>query len=198
MPPELVPLTEGLSIALDKPILLLGRHQECDIQLNSRKISRRHCCIAQVQDYLVVRDLYSTNGIRVNGKKVLEARLGPGDHISIGNFEYQVVWAEHPNAPSSQVEDHSSHGHKPKPDNPLESSEHPVLLKDLIGDPEPEYQSEPYHSPHSEERRFEGVEREDEPESPRHQESLEDQGPVILPDNIELAPSSHDNLGEQT
>ena len=57
MPPQLVALTDGPSIMLDKPILLVGRHQECDIQIQSRKISRRHCCIAQVDDYLVVRDL---------------------------------------------------------------------------------------------------------------------------------------------
>jgi pSer/pThr/pTyr-binding forkhead associated (FHA) protein len=76
MPPQLVALTEGPSILLDKPILLIGRHQECDIQIPSRKISRRHCCIAQVNDHLVVRDLCSTNGIRINGVRVNSS--GPG------------------------------------------------------------------------------------------------------------------------
>src|SRR6266852_9915717 len=61
MPAQLVALNDGPSILLDKPILLLGRHPECDVQIDSRKISRRHCCIAQVSDYLVVRDLGSTN-----------------------------------------------------------------------------------------------------------------------------------------
>ena len=45
------------SIPLDKPIMLIGRHQECDIQIPSRKISRRHCCIALISDHLVIRDL---------------------------------------------------------------------------------------------------------------------------------------------
>ena len=31
---------------LDKPIMLFGRHPECDITIDSRKISRRHCCVA--------------------------------------------------------------------------------------------------------------------------------------------------------
>jgi pSer/pThr/pTyr-binding forkhead associated (FHA) protein len=75
MPPQLVALTEGPDLLLDKPILLLGRHQECDIQLSSRKISRRHCCIAQVNDHLIIRDLCSTNGIRINGVRVLEGNL---------------------------------------------------------------------------------------------------------------------------
>src|SRR5437764_10199513 len=92
MPAQLVALTEGPNILLDKPILLLGRHPECDVQIESRKISRRHCCIAQVSDYLVVRDLGSTNGIRINGARVLEGRLAPGDELTIGTFRYQVVW----------------------------------------------------------------------------------------------------------
>src|SRR5437660_6379895 len=92
MPPQLIPLNEGPSIVLDKPVLLVGRHQECDIQLPSRKISRRHCCIAQVKDYLVVRDLASTNGIRINGVRVLEGCLRPGDELAIGNFRYQFRW----------------------------------------------------------------------------------------------------------
>jgi predicted component of type VI protein secretion system len=96
MPPQLVALTEGPNILLDKPILLLGRHQECDIQLASRKISRRHCCIAQVSDYLVVRDLCSTNGIRINGVRVSEGCLREGDELTIGNHRYQVKWnAQH-------------------------------------------------------------------------------------------------------
>src|SRR5438309_11768207 len=92
MPPQLVALTDGPNILLDKPILLLGRHQECDIQLGSRKVSRRHCCIAQVSDYLVIRDLGSTNGIRINGDRVSEGRLQPGDEVTIGNHRYQVSW----------------------------------------------------------------------------------------------------------
>lgn len=90
MPAQLLALTDGPSILLDKPILLLGRHGECDIQLNSRKVSRRHCCIAQVNNYLVVRDLGSTNGVRINGHRVLEGKLQSGDELTVGNFRYQV------------------------------------------------------------------------------------------------------------
>src|SRR5215471_5060 len=90
MPAQLVSLTEGPTILLDKPILLVGRHPECDIQIDSRKISRRHCCVAQVSDYLIVRDLGSTNGIRINGVRVLEGRLAEGDELTLGNHRYQV------------------------------------------------------------------------------------------------------------
>src|SRR3954464_14228335 len=103
MPPQLVSLTEGPSILLDKPILLLGRHPECDVQIESRKISRRHCCIAQVADYLVIRDLGSTNGIRINGTRVNEGKIAPGDVVTIGSNRYQVSWdSVSPEAPAVQ------------------------------------------------------------------------------------------------
>jgi len=90
MPPLLVALTEGPDIPLDKPILLVGRHQECDVLIPSRKISRRHCCIAQVHDFIVVKDLFSTNGVRVNGVRVKEGPLRNGDELTIGNYRYRI------------------------------------------------------------------------------------------------------------
>src|SRR5438128_8327683 len=89
-PAQLLALSEGPNILLDKPILLIGRHQECDIQISSRKVSRKHCLIAQVNDHLVVRDLFSTNGIRINGVRVEEGRLQSGDELTIANFRYKV------------------------------------------------------------------------------------------------------------
>src|SRR6476659_9083370 len=94
MPAQLVALNDGPTILVDKPILLLGRHPECDVQIDSRKISRRHCYNAQVNDYLVVRDLDSTNGIRINGVRVVEGRLKPGDELTVGNHRYQVTWGD--------------------------------------------------------------------------------------------------------
>ncbi len=90
MPIHLLSLADGPSILLDKPILLFGRHQECDVQLNSKKVSRRHCCLAQVDDYLVIRDLGSTNGVKINGERVTEGKIRMGDELIIGNFRYQV------------------------------------------------------------------------------------------------------------
>ena len=90
MTPQLVALSEGPNLPIDRPILLIGRHQECDVQIPSRKISRKHCCIAQVADYLVVRDLFSTNGVRINGDRVPEGVLKHGDELTIGTVRYRV------------------------------------------------------------------------------------------------------------
>ena len=89
---HLVPLTGGPAIPLDKPILFFGRQPECDvILLNSRKVSRKHCCIAQIDDHFVVRDLGSMNGIRVNEKPVSkECRIAVGDQLHIGDVGFRL------------------------------------------------------------------------------------------------------------
>jgi predicted component of type VI protein secretion system len=92
MPARLKALDDGPDILLDKPVLLIGRHPECDVQLESRKISRRHCCLAQLDDALAIRDLGSTNGIRINGAEAREGRLEAGDEVMIGDLRYQIEW----------------------------------------------------------------------------------------------------------
>ena len=88
---RLVSLGDGPPIQLDRPIVFIGRHPECDVCIDSRKISRRHCCIAQLEDKLILRDLGSTNGVQHNGRRVQEATLAPKDEITIADLEYQVV-----------------------------------------------------------------------------------------------------------
>jgi predicted component of type VI protein secretion system len=100
MPARLDAVEDDHHILIDRPIVLIGRHEECDIQLESSKVSRKHCCIAQIDDYLVVCDLDSTNGIRINNQPVQEGKLQPGDELMIGNIRYRVSWDDggHPGA----------------------------------------------------------------------------------------------------
>lgn len=86
MAASLVPRIGGSPIYLDKPIVLIGRHQDCDAVLQtSTKVSRRHCCVARVNEQFVIRDLGSMNGVRVNGARVVEALLCAGDEVAIGD-----------------------------------------------------------------------------------------------------------------
>ncbi len=134
MPAQLVALSEGPSIWLDKPILLIGRHPECDIQIDSRKISRRHCCIAQVSDYLVLRDLGSTNGVRINGVRVVEGRIAPGDEVTIGGNRYHVSWDSIAPEAMSPSRVKKNNGRPPnlqeEEDERLESSDEPIPLNE--------------------------------------------------------------------
>src|SRR3954462_5299359 len=131
MPAQLIALNDGPSILVDKPILLLGRHPECDIQIDSRKISRRHCCIAQVNDYLVVRDLDSTNGIRINGVRVVEGKLRSGDELTVGSHRYRVTWDNSAAPPAPSPARIAPSAPPPAPDDDddlLESCDEPVAL----------------------------------------------------------------------
>lgn len=90
MPAVLVPIEQGKPIVLDKPIVLVGRHPDCDaVILNSRKISRKHCAVALVNNKFVVRDLGSMNGVWVNGTRVEnQAPIGFGDELMIGDVRF--------------------------------------------------------------------------------------------------------------
>jgi pSer/pThr/pTyr-binding forkhead associated (FHA) protein len=89
---RLVPLIQGTAphIAVQRPVLLIGRHLECDVRIDSPKVSRRHCCLAMAYDRLLIRDLGSRNGVRVNGRSVEEATLHTGDELAIGPILFRL------------------------------------------------------------------------------------------------------------
>jgi len=71
-------------------VLLVGRHPECDVRIDLPKVSRRHCCLALAYERVVIRDLGSRNGLRVNGRVVEEAQLSHGDEVAIGPLIFRV------------------------------------------------------------------------------------------------------------
>lgn len=92
MPARLVPLVPGAapSIAMQRQVLLIGRHPESDLRIDSPQISERHCCLAQTNGSLVLLDLGSRNGVRVNGRLTTEARINVGDEVAIAHLLYRV------------------------------------------------------------------------------------------------------------
>jgi predicted component of type VI protein secretion system len=94
MPTRLVALSEGADIPLDRAMVVVGRHPQCDARLDSIRVSRRHCCMTQDNGEVIVRDLGSTNGIRINGQRVEMGRLRPGDELSIAHLRYRLEVAE--------------------------------------------------------------------------------------------------------
>lgn len=93
MPVYLVSNDEGDRVPIDKAVVFIGRHPECDIVLTrSRKVSRKHCCVAQVNNTFFVRDLGSMNGVRLNGQRVQrQAELKIGDELAIGDVHYVLT-----------------------------------------------------------------------------------------------------------
>ena len=64
--------------------LTIGREEGNPIQLNDERISRFHLKIQEDQDKIVLTDLQSTNGTKVNGESVQLWALRPGDVILLG------------------------------------------------------------------------------------------------------------------
>jgi predicted component of type VI protein secretion system len=101
MSPRFVALDDGPDITLDRAMVVVGRHPNCDTRLNSLRVSRHHCCMTQEDDQVVVRDLGSVNGIRINGQRVETGRLRPGDELSIAHIRYRLE-GEADSEPASQ------------------------------------------------------------------------------------------------
>ena len=78
--------TPFLEVPMGTSKMLVGRHASNDICLRDGSVSRHHAAIVpEGQGWLVI-DLNSTNGTRVNGEVVRQARLNDSDEITVGRF----------------------------------------------------------------------------------------------------------------
>lgn len=89
---ELVPVGGGDPIPLLKRSLLVGRRESCDIVLRFSNVSAHHCQLTVNAGYWYVRDLKSRNGIKVNGARVTERRVDPGDVLLIAKHAYRMEY----------------------------------------------------------------------------------------------------------
>lgn len=86
---------EGAIYVLDNEVIVIGRDPTTDITLLDEGISREHALVCFDEDgtgYLI-EDLQSTNGTKVNGKRVRSAALVEGDEIQIGQtlFRFALI-----------------------------------------------------------------------------------------------------------
>jgi hypothetical protein len=74
---------------LEGPSATIGRSKECDCVLGDPNVSRRHAELRRgtTGDWQVV-DLNSTNGVKVNGRRVESSRLSPGDEVTLGTTRF--------------------------------------------------------------------------------------------------------------
>jgi pSer/pThr/pTyr-binding forkhead associated (FHA) protein len=70
---------------------VIGRGDECHIRPNSSWVSRQHCILHVGGDGVSLKDLGSTNGTLVNGRRVMgERQLSDGDHVQIGPLVFKL------------------------------------------------------------------------------------------------------------
>jgi pSer/pThr/pTyr-binding forkhead associated (FHA) protein len=70
--------------------LVVGRRPDCDVRIPTLDVSRQHCELLVADDSVKVKDLNSSNGTFVNGKRVTEVELNPGDRLQIGPVSFTV------------------------------------------------------------------------------------------------------------
>ena len=90
--PKKYPLKAGITC--------LGRHPECDIQVEEGAVSRRHAQVSLVDHNYVLEDLQSRNGTFLNGQLLQKPQaLVPGDKIRICDVEMEFFDGENLSAP---------------------------------------------------------------------------------------------------
>jgi hypothetical protein len=82
------PLT-GAQFTVTLPCTI-GR-KECDLILEDRLVSRRHAELKFIQNTIIINDLLSKNGTKVNGEKITISPLAPNDLISIGPINLRIL-----------------------------------------------------------------------------------------------------------
>lgn len=68
----------------------IGRSPGAEFVLDVPLVSRLHCRLSATDDGIHVKDLDSTNGTFVNGKRIKAANLRAGDRLKVGRVELQV------------------------------------------------------------------------------------------------------------
>ena len=87
---ELIPVGGGDNIPLIRERLTIGRRDSCDICLRYANISGLHCELLFRDGFWWIKDLGSTNGLKINGVNVPRKLLQPGDRITIAKRTYSI------------------------------------------------------------------------------------------------------------
>jgi pSer/pThr/pTyr-binding forkhead associated (FHA) protein len=105
---QFLPLDGGPPIDIVKDMTLIGRKEDCDLRLDHKSVSKMHCVIVKTDGLLLLRDLGSTNGTRVNGQRVRRAALLPNDQVSIANYKFRVyLGPDLPDPPAAAPAEHT-------------------------------------------------------------------------------------------
>src|SRR5437016_2383525 len=87
---ELVPVGGGDSIPLLRSVMTIGRRESCDICMRFPNVSGTHAELYFRDGYWYLRDLNSTNGVKVNGTRVQEKIVHPSDELTIGKRAFVI------------------------------------------------------------------------------------------------------------
>jgi hypothetical protein len=90
MKAELVPLNGDAPIPITRDLTIVGRREQCDVSIAHPSLSKQHCVLVRTDGLLMLRDLASTNGTKVNGQRVMWAALLPNDRLTLGSYKMKI------------------------------------------------------------------------------------------------------------
>jgi len=76
------------AFSLPSDTTVIGRRHDCDLCIPLMVVSKRHCQLNQNKEAVKIRDLDSRNGTFLNGKRIKETTVQPGDYIKIGPLTF--------------------------------------------------------------------------------------------------------------
>lgn len=84
---------------------IVGTDAVANVRLDDRFVNRLHCMIDRIDERWVVRDLSTDHGTYVNGRRVEEAVLQPGDELTLGRTAFRIHYDRGPHRRSAQRRD---------------------------------------------------------------------------------------------
>jgi hypothetical protein len=114
--------------------LTVGTAAKCTVRLSSADVSRTHALLTFQRGTLTVLDLGSTNGTFLNGRRVKEAELAPGDVVRFSSVIAQIM-PEGRNSSGAfevAVDSTARQAMTVSPDPELTSGEVPIILLDSL------------------------------------------------------------------
>lgn len=99
---QLLPVEGGDPIELTRDITVVGRKDDADLRIDHKSVSKQHCVLVKTDGLLLVRDLGSTNGTRVNGQRVRRAAITPDDVVAFAGVKYRVKLSRRPAVEAAQ------------------------------------------------------------------------------------------------
>jgi hypothetical protein len=119
---------ERRSFSVVRNMTVIGRREDCDLRIPVGDVSRKHCRLVRTDDGIRIEDLGSSNGTYVNGERIQESELNPGDTVGVGPVQFIIqidgVPDEDDMSPPVPVEETQGHG-APQPPAMQAATEEP-------------------------------------------------------------------------
>lgn len=122
---RLVLLSEGFAgrtYELKVDTTTVGRVSDNTFEIPDSSVSSHHAEILLRGNSVVIKDLNSTNGSFINGEKITEAELKPGQILKLGTIEMRLEGAEGQSTPAAPPGKPSAPGQAPRPKQTLDQT----------------------------------------------------------------------------